>query len=211
MPLNDSMKALSVGLPRPGEVQRARTYAARMGRILEHVAICRRQGIVNGHPTQAPAACRATHGALASRGDLIIGHDGFDRVAAAGEITETCGALEVLMAHRPAATLSNAKGKREAPSLSANVVCSHSSQTNRSEPAMYVSAISWTQVRKCLCAVTFPHPKHSFTIISSRPSQTVARDPDAVPKGQSRLVTHHLPPKPKRRMLTKSRPILKLI
>jgi hypothetical protein len=67
-------------------------------------------------------------------------------------------------AHRPAVTLSNAKGKREAPSLSANVMCPHSSQTNRSEPAMCVSAISWAQ-RKCLCAVTFPHPKHSFTIM----------------------------------------------
>ena len=86
--------------------------------------------------------------------------------------------------HRLGATLSNAKGKREAPSLSANVVCSHSSQMNRSEPAMCVSAISWTQARKCLCAVTFPHPKHSVTIISLRPSQTVARGPDAVPKGQ---------------------------
>jgi hypothetical protein len=31
-------------------------------------------------------------------------------------------------AHRPAATLSNVKGKREAPSLPANVTCSHSSQ-----------------------------------------------------------------------------------
>src|SRR5262249_12518828 len=60
--------------------------------------------------------------------------DGSDREATAGEITEMCGALEVPMAHRPAATLSNAKGKREAPSLSANVVCPHSSQTNRSEP-----------------------------------------------------------------------------
>jgi hypothetical protein len=44
-------------------------------------------------------------------------------------------------AHRPAATLSNVKGKREAPSLPANVTCSHSSQTNLSEPAMWVSGI----------------------------------------------------------------------
>jgi hypothetical protein len=52
-------------------------------------------------------------------------------------------------AHRPAATLSNVKGKREAPSLPANVTCSHSSQTNLSEPAMWVSGISWAQSCKC--------------------------------------------------------------
>jgi hypothetical protein len=52
------------------------------------------------------------------------------------------------LAHRPAVTLSDAEGKREAPSLSANVVCPHSSQTKRSEPAMCVSAISWAQSRK---------------------------------------------------------------
>jgi hypothetical protein len=52
-------------------------------------------------------------------------------------------------AHRPAATLSNVKGKREAPSLPANVTCSHSSQMNLSEPAMWVSGISWVQSCKC--------------------------------------------------------------
>jgi hypothetical protein len=105
--------------------------------------------------------------------------------------------FEVLVAHRPAATLSKAKGKREAPALSANVVCSHNSQTNRSEPAMCVSAISWTQSRKCLCAVTFPHPRHSFTIISSRLSETVARSSRSDRSGQGRVI-HHLSPKPKR-------------
>jgi hypothetical protein len=33
------------------------------------------------------------------------------------------------VAHRPAATLSNVKGKRDAPSLPANVTCLHSTQT----------------------------------------------------------------------------------
>jgi hypothetical protein len=36
--------------------------------------------------------------------------------------------------HRPAGTLSNVKGKRDAPSLPANVTCLHSTQMNRSEP-----------------------------------------------------------------------------
>ena len=102
------------------------------------------------------------------------------------------------MAHRPAATLSNAKGKREAPSLSANVVGPHNSQTNRSEPAMCVSAISWVQSRKCLCAVTFPHPKHSFTIIRHAFLER-RRGPDAVPIGQGGSpITCR---KPKQRML----------
>jgi hypothetical protein len=59
------------------------------------------------------------------------------------------GVISAAAAHRPAATLSNVKGKREAPSLPANVTCSHSSQTNLSEPAMWVSGISWAQSCKC--------------------------------------------------------------
>jgi len=62
-------------------------------------------------------------------------------------------------------TLSNVKGNRSAPSLSARVTCPHSSQTNRSEPTMCVSAIPWAQSCKCRCAVTFPQPKHSFVTI----------------------------------------------
>jgi hypothetical protein len=64
-------------------------------------------------------------------------------ITSAGEMTETRGVLEVPVAHRPAATLSNVKGKREAPSLPANVTCPHSSQTNRSEPTICASGISW--------------------------------------------------------------------
>jgi hypothetical protein len=62
-------------------------------------------------------------------------------------------------------TLSNLKGNRSAPSLSARVTCPHSSQTNRSEPTMCVSSIPWAQSCKCRCAVTFPQPKHSFVTI----------------------------------------------
>ncbi len=50
-------------------------------------------------------------------------------------------ALEVPATHRPAATLSNVKGKRDAPSLPANVTCLHRTQTNRSEPTMCVSGM----------------------------------------------------------------------
>ena len=46
-------------------------------------------------------------------------------------------------------TLSNVKGNRSAPSLPARVTCPHSSQTNRSEPTMCVSAIPWAQSCKC--------------------------------------------------------------
>ena len=70
------------------------------------------------------------------------------------------------MAHRPAATLSNVKGKRDAPSLPANVTCLHSTQTNRSEPTMCVSGMPGAQSCKCSCEVTFPHPKHYFVIRS---------------------------------------------
>jgi hypothetical protein len=49
--------------------------------------------------------------------------------------------LRLRLAHRPAATLSNVKGKRDAPSLPANVTCLHSTQTNRSEPTMCVSGL----------------------------------------------------------------------
>ena len=59
------------------------------------------------------------------------------------------------MAHRPAATLSNVKGKRDAPSLPANVTCLHSTQTNRSEPTMCVSGMPGAQSCKCSCEVTF--------------------------------------------------------
>ena len=66
------------------------------------------------------------------------------------------------VAHRPAATLSNVKGKRDAPSLPANVTCLHSTQTNRSEPTMCVSGMPGAQSCKCSCEVTFSQPKHSF-------------------------------------------------
>ena len=66
------------------------------------------------------------------------------------------------VAHRPAATLSNVKGKRDAPSLPANVTCLHSTQTNRSEPTMCVSGLPGAQSCKCSCEVTFSQPKHSF-------------------------------------------------
>jgi hypothetical protein len=46
-------------------------------------------------------------------------------------------------------TLSNVKGNRSAPSLPTRVTCPHSSQTNRSEPTMCVSAIPWAQSCKC--------------------------------------------------------------
>ena len=77
-------------------------------------------------------------------------------------------------------TLSNVKGNRSAPSLSARVTCPHSSQTNRSEPTMCVSAIPWAQSCKCRCAVTFPQPKHSFVTICfliTRQSRTQRNGP----------------------------------
>ena len=46
------------------------------------------------------------------------------------------GSPDLGATHRPAATLSNVKGKRDAPSLPANVTCLHNTQTNRSEPTM---------------------------------------------------------------------------
>jgi hypothetical protein len=55
------------------------------------------------------------------------------------------------VAHRPAATLSNVKGKRDAPSLPTNVTCLHSTQTNRSEPTMCVSGMPGAQSCKCSC------------------------------------------------------------
>jgi len=73
------------------------------------------------------------------------------------------------VAHRPAATLSNVKGKRDAPSLPANVTCLHSTQTNRSEPTMCVSGMPGAQSCKCSCEVTFPQPKHSFVIMVATP------------------------------------------
>ena len=73
------------------------------------------------------------------------------------------------MAHRPAATLSNVKGKRDAPSLPANVTCLHSTQTNRSEPTMCVSGMPGAQSCKCSCEVTFSQPKHSFVIMVATP------------------------------------------
>ena len=77
-------------------------------------------------------------------------------------------------------TLSNVKGNRSAPSLSARVTCPHSSQTNRSEPTMCVSAIPWAQSCKCRCAVTIPQPKHSFVTICfliTRQSRTQRHGP----------------------------------
>ena len=73
------------------------------------------------------------------------------------------------MAHRPAATLSNVKGKRDAPSPPANVTCLHSTQTNRSEPTMCVSGMPGAQSCKCSCEVTFSQPKHSFVIMVRTP------------------------------------------
>ena len=71
--------------------------------------------------------------------------------------------------HRPAATLSNVKGKPDAPSLPANVTCLHSTQTNRSEPTMCVSGTPGAQSCKCSCEVTFSQPKHSFVIMVATP------------------------------------------
>jgi hypothetical protein len=73
------------------------------------------------------------------------------------------------VAHRPAATLSNVKGKRDAPSLPANVTCLHSTQTNRSEPTMCVSGMPGAQSCKCSCEVTFSQPKHSFVTMVATP------------------------------------------
>jgi hypothetical protein len=80
-------------------------------------------------------------------------------------------ALEIPVAHRPAATLSNVKGKRDAPSLPANVTCLHSTQTNCSEPTMCVSGMPGAQSCKCSCEVTFSQPKHSFVIMVATPKQ----------------------------------------
>ena len=77
--------------------------------------------------------------------------------------------LRLRLAHRPAATLSNVKGKRDAPSLPANVTCLHSTQTNRSEPTMCVSGMPGAQSCKCSCEVTFSQPKHSFVIMIATP------------------------------------------
>src|SRR5260370_23999469 len=71
--------------------------------------------------------------------------------------------------HRPAATLSNVKGKRDAPSLPATVTCLQSTQTNRSEPTMCVSGMPGAQSCKCSCEVTFSQPKHSFVIMVATP------------------------------------------
>jgi hypothetical protein len=84
------------------------------------------------------------------------------RICTKGYGLSRTGALEVPVAHRPAATLSNVKGKRDAPSLPANVTCLHSTQTNRSEPTMCVSGMPGAQSCKCSCEVTFAQPKHSF-------------------------------------------------
>jgi hypothetical protein len=48
--------------------------------------------------------------------------------------SRTAGSPDLGATHRPAATLSNVKGKRDAPSLPANVTCLHNTQTNRGEP-----------------------------------------------------------------------------
>lgn len=108
------------------------------------------------------------------------------------------------MAHRPAATLSNVKGKRDAPSLPANVTCLHSTQTNRSEPTMCVSGMPGAQSCKCSCEVTFSQPKHSFVIMVATPfwnsgeARGIARDgaADQVERhnrivAQSRATRHH--------------------
>jgi len=87
--------------------------------------------------------------------------------------------LAVPAAHRPAATLSNVKGKRDAPSLPANVTCPHSTQTNRSEPAMCVSGLPGAQLWKCSCDVTFSQPKHSFVTMVATLSGTQRRGPNA--------------------------------
>ena len=65
------------------------------------------------------------------------------------------------MARRPAATLSNVKGKRDAPLLPANVTCLHSTQTNCSEPTTCVSGMPGAQSCKCSCEVTFSQPPRS--------------------------------------------------
>jgi hypothetical protein len=79
------------------------------------------------------------------------------------------------VAHRPAATLSNVKGKRDAPSLPANVTCLHSTQTNRSEPTRCVSGMPGAQSCKRSCEVTFSQPKHSFVTMVATLSGTAAR------------------------------------
>src|SRR5262249_30044606 len=104
----------------------------------------------------------------ASSGNYIVGHDGSTLTRVLLGI-QTGSALEVPVAHRPAATLSNVKGKRDAPSLPANVTCLHSTQTNRSEPTMCVSGMPGAQSCKCSCEVTFSQPKHSFVIMVATP------------------------------------------
>src|SRR5262249_40685776 len=81
----------------------------------------------------------------------------------------TDGACVSRGAGRPARTLSNVEGKPDAPSQPADVTCLHSTQTNRSEPTMYVSGMPGAQSCKCSCEVTFSQPKHSFVIMVATP------------------------------------------
>jgi hypothetical protein len=66
------------------------------------------------------------------------------------------------VAHRPAATLSNVKGKRDAPSLPANVTCLHSTQTKsfRADHVRFRNAGG--AVVQVLMRSDLSQPKHSF-------------------------------------------------
>src|SRR6516165_9836427 len=104
---------------------------------------------------------------------------------------QTGSALEVPVAHRPAATLSNVKGKRDAPSLPANVTCLHSTQTNRSEPTMCVPGMPGAQSCKCSCEVTFSQPKHSFVIMVATPFWNSGEVPGIARGGAADHVERH--------------------
>jgi hypothetical protein len=115
-------------------------------------------------PKAARELCRATLGRTAGvlrfHSSLAgLTHKG---VLYSGNSVSSFIQTRLPVAHRPAATLSNVKGKRDAPSLPANVTCLHSTQTNRSEPTMCVSGLPGAQSCKCSCEVTFSQPKHSF-------------------------------------------------
>ena len=74
------------------------------------------------------------------------------------------------------------KGKRDAPSLPANVTCPHSTQTNRSESAMCVSGRPGVQSCKCSCEVTFSQAKHSLvTMVATQAALASASCPSAEP------------------------------
>jgi hypothetical protein len=115
-------------------------------------------------PKAARELCRATLGRTAGVLRFHSSLEGLTHKGAlySGNSVSSFIQTRLPVAHRPAATLSNVKGKRDAPSLPANVTCLHSTQTNRSEPTMCVSGLPGAQSCKCSCEVTFSQPKHSF-------------------------------------------------